>query len=117
MRFISQLSSAALSLVLDVYDLLFDYRQLRFKFQYGLLFGYASNLLIHLSQLVEVVIRSLFKKCVGFLLPDQVKLLLSQLIIPDRFYICDESLQSLIHLQHLVFGRDLFDLFVQRQGF
>jgi hypothetical protein len=74
------------------------------------------ELVIHLPQLVKVVISCLLEESIGLFLLDEVELLLRQLVISDAFDVCDNALQSLVHLKHLILGGDLFDLSVQGKG-
>jgi hypothetical protein len=74
------------------------------------------ELVVHLPELVEVVIRCLLEESIGLFLLDEVELLLRQLVISDAFDVCDNALQSLVHLKHLILGGDLLDLAVQGQG-
>jgi hypothetical protein len=73
------------------------------------------ELVVHLPQLVEVVIRCLLEESIGLLLLDEVELLLRQLVISDALDVGDDALQSLVHLKHLIFGGDLLNLAVKGQ--
>ena len=110
------LCDPALGLVFNVDQFLLNYRELRLQLQYRLFFGYTSDLVVHFSELVEVVIGGLFEEGVGFFLSDDVELFLGQLVVANGLDIGDEPFQSLVHLQHLVLGRDLLDLFVQSKS-
>ena len=74
------------------------------------------ELVVHLPELVEVVIRCLLEESIGLLLLDEVELLLRQLVISDALNVGDDALQCLVHLKHLILGRDLLNLAVKGQG-